>query len=105
MNTERHGVSTGGGGGGGYRSYSLRHSSRSFASYADNSNAGASRKYGVSQSVPRGKTAYRCSCSILRLEFRVEKIRPGNTSNYSALLHFGTNFCDFTSNYFGKAYE
>ena len=32
-----------------------------------------SRKYGVSQSVPRGKTPYRCSCSILRLESRVEK--------------------------------
>ena len=88
MNTERHGVSTGG--------VSIVQPAAQFEIVRfvrrQFQRAGASRKYGVSQSVPRGKTPYRYSCSILRLESRVEKIRPGNTSNYSALLHFGTNF-------------
>ena len=38
------------------------------------------RKYGVSQSVRT--SPYRYSCSILRLEFRVEKNRPQYTYKY-----------------------
>ena len=89
MNTERHGVSS-------YQGIDRTACGtvrdRSLRTPTIRADTGASRKYGVSQSVPRGKTPYRCSCSILRLESRVEKIRLGNTSNYSALLHFGTNF-------------
>jgi len=45
------------------------------------------------------------ACELLQNCFFLKQLTTGSTSNYLALLLFGRNFCKFTSNYFGKAYE
>ena len=72
-----------------------------------NSEAAAGRNYVVSQSGARGKTytvTSTHSCGLL--QSCLKQLSPGSTSNDLELcIAFQYNFCDFTSNYFGKAHE
>jgi len=71
-----------------------------------NCEAVASQLYGLSQSGPRGKTYTAANtCCYDLLQSCLKWPTTSSTSNYSAPLLFWLKYCDFTSYYFGKAYE
>lgn len=74
-----------------YWSYSLRLTVEIFGFIQQNSGAVASRRHGVSQSGPRGMSHTATSTWSFDL-FYLEQSTAGSTSNYPALLFFGTNF-------------